>query len=308
MHHHATLERPCATAVVAHDESAHRRAANGALAVSAVGLGVAGSLELGLALLTGSVGLLGDAIHNLSDVSTSLVVFFGFWLSKRAPSARYPTGYERAEDLAGLGVAAVIWASAVFAGLESYRKLVGQGTTTHLGWGMAAATIGILANQLVAGYKRRVGRRIQSATLLADAHHSRLDAASSLGALVGVVGVWLGYRWADPVAGFAVTLFIVRVGWEVTSALLRRLMDGVDPHEMEVASGAARAVPGVVGAHARGRWTGRTLRIDVDAYLDEHDTTREATRIARAIEAAVYDAVPRARQVRVLFSTLPDRA
>jgi hypothetical protein len=78
--------------------------------------------------------------------------------------------------------------------------------------------------------------------------------------------------------------------------------------KMEVASGAARAVPGVVGAHARGRWTGRTLRIDVDAYLDEHDTTGEATRIARAIEAAVYDAVPRARQVRILFSTLPDRA
>jgi len=73
-----------------------------------------GGIELVLALFTGSVALLGDALHNLSDVSTSLVVFLGFKLSKRQASARFPYGLERAEDLAGLGVALVIWASPVF--------------------------------------------------------------------------------------------------------------------------------------------------------------------------------------------------
>src|SRR5713226_8162014 len=110
-----------------HDEARereHRAAANRAVAVSAVGLALTGAIELAIALLTGSVALLGDALHNLSDVSTSLVVFLGFKLSERRPSKRYPYGFERAEDLAGLGVAMVIWASAFFAGYQSYEKLI----------------------------------------------------------------------------------------------------------------------------------------------------------------------------------------
>jgi cation diffusion facilitator family transporter len=140
-----------------------RRAANRAVAVSAIGLGATGLIELLLAVLTGSVGLLGDAIHNLSDVSTSAVVFLGFRLSRRPASERYPYGLEWAEDLAGIGIAAVIWASAAFAGYESIRKLIGHGPTTHVGAGIAGAVIGIVGNPAVARYKLVVGRRIDSA-------------------------------------------------------------------------------------------------------------------------------------------------
>ena len=128
-------------------------------------------------MLTGSVGLLGDAIHNLSDVSTSAVVFLGFRLSRRPATECYPYGLERAEDLAGVGIAAVIWASAAFAGYESIRKLIGHGHTSHVGAGIAGAIIGILTNQAVARYKLTTGRRIGSATLVADARHSWLDGA-----------------------------------------------------------------------------------------------------------------------------------
>jgi hypothetical protein len=100
------------------------------VAVSAIGLGATGLAELLLAVLTGSVGLLGDAIHNLSDVSTSAVVFLGFRLSRRPATEHYPYGLERAEDLAGIGIAVVIWASAAFAGYESIRKLIGHGHTS----------------------------------------------------------------------------------------------------------------------------------------------------------------------------------
>jgi cation diffusion facilitator family transporter len=206
----------------------HRRDANRAIGVSAIGLAITGGVELALAIVTGSVALLGDALHNLSDVSTSAVVFLGFRVSRRLPTERYPYGYERAEDLAGLGVALVIWLSAAFAGFESYRKLVsGEGTT--LVWvGMAGATLGIIGNLGVARYKAVVGGRIGSVTLLADARHSWLDAVTSLGALVGLGVVATGHRWGDPIAGFAVTLFILHVGYEVTADVVHHLMDGVD--------------------------------------------------------------------------------
>jgi cation diffusion facilitator family transporter len=116
MHKTSGVRDPAATFPLARnrDDTRDRHEANRAVAVSAIGLAATGVVELLLAILTGSVGLLGDAIHNLSDVSTSAVVFLGFRVSKRPASERYPYGLERAEDLAGIGIAVVIWASAVF--------------------------------------------------------------------------------------------------------------------------------------------------------------------------------------------------
>jgi cation diffusion facilitator family transporter len=280
-----------------HDEEGHRREANRAVGVSAVGLALTGGLELLLALFTGSVALLGDALHNLSDVSTSAVVFLGFRISKRPPTAAYPYGYERAEDLAGLGVALVIWLSAVFAGYESYLKFVHNAGTAHVGIGIAGAAFGILGNQVVARYKGRVGRRIQSATLQADAKHSWLDALSSLGALIGLLIVATGRPWGDPIAGFVVTLFIVQVGFTVTREILHHLMDGVDPVDVRAARDAALRVEGVRDVVVRGRWMGRSLVLDIEARLDPDLSLQTAERIGSRVRSAVFDAVPAARRV-----------
>jgi cation diffusion facilitator family transporter len=285
------------TAAPPRDDAAHRRAANRAVAVSAAGLALTGAVELAIALVTGSVALLGDAIHNLSDVSTSLVVFLGFWVSKKAATRAYPYGYERAEDLAGLGVALVIWASAVFAGYESYQKLIHHTATTSIPLGMAAAVLGIIGNQAVAAYKRRVGRRINSLTLLADARHSWLDAIASLGALAGLALVAAGQRWGDPIAGFAITLFICHVGYEVTGEITRHLMDGVEPAQLAAAEQAATAIGGVTAAAARGRWMGRTLILDLEAHLDPALTLADAQHVIRGIDQAVHAAVPEAGHV-----------
>jgi cation diffusion facilitator family transporter len=288
-----------------HDEKEHREAANRAIGISAIGLALTGGFELALAIYTGSVALLGDALHNLSDVSTSLVVFLGFRVSKRKPTKRYPYGYERAEDLAGLGVALVIWASAAFAGIQSYQKLVHNSGTTHLVPGMVAAVVGVIGNQVVARYKSRVGKRIQSATLIADAKHSWLDAISSVGALLGLVAVYFGLRWGDPVAGFAVTLFIAHVGYEVTIEIAHHLMDGVDEDDILTATEAARSVKGIEQVEVRGRWMGRSLLLEIEAQMAGPTTLSEAQRVGVEVEERVRNAVPAARQVRYLARPEP---
>jgi len=264
------------------------------VAVSAAGLAATGLIELLLAVLTGSVGLLGDAIHNLSDVSTSAVVFLGFRLSRRPPTERYPYGLERAEDLAGIGIAVVIWASAAFAGFESVRKLIEHGHTAHVGAGIAGAALGIAGNQAVARYKLIVGKRINSATLVADARHSWLDALSSAGALAGLVAVAVGQPWGDPVAGLAVTAFIGHVGYEVTSDVAHRLADGIDPAVITTAEAAAGSVPGVLHAHARARWTGRTLRVEIEGWVDPSLPARDADAIGRQVADAIGEQLPEA--------------
>ncbi len=143
------------------DDADERRQANRAVVVSVVGLGVTGLVELLLAVLTGSVGLLDDAIHNLSDVSTSAVVFLGC------------------------------------------RKLVEHGHTAHVGAGILGALLGIAGNQVVARYKLRVGKWINSATLIADARHFWLDALLSAGALAGLIAVAPGSRGAPRWPGWS---------------------------------------------------------------------------------------------------------
>jgi len=274
------------------DDVQERRDANRAIAVSAIGLAATGIVELLLAIVTGSVGLLGDAIHNLSDVSTSAVVFLGFRLSRKGPTDRYPYGLDRAEDLAGIGIAIVIWASAAFAGYESVRKLADHGTTSHVTLGIVGAVLGIVGNQVVARYKLIVGRRINSATLVADARHSWLDALSSAGALVGLVAVALGFRLGDPIAGIAVTLFICHVGYEVTKDVVHRLADGVDPAVITSAETAAGSVPGVIHAHVRARWTGRTLRVEIEGWVDPDLPAREADAMGRLVADSLSRQLP----------------
>ena len=276
------------------------------MAVSAVGLGLTGLAELLVAVLTGSVGLLGDAIHNLSDVSTSAVVFLGFRLSRRPPTEKYPYGLERAEDLAGIGIAVVIWASAAFAGFESVRKLLEHGRTSYVGAGIAGAVLGIVGNQVVARYKLAVGKRINSATLIADARHSWLDALSSAGALAGLVAVALGQSWGDPVAGLAVTAFICHVGYEVTSDVLRRLADGVEPEVITKAEAAAGSVPGVIHAHARARWTGRTLRVEIEGWVDPGLAARDADALGRVVAGQISRQLPEAGSLAWSTRAAPD--
>ncbi len=272
-----------------------RRDANRAVGVSALGLALTGAFELAFALISGSVALLGDALHNLSDVSTSLVVFIGFRVSRRPATDRYPYGYERAEDLAGVGIALVIWGSAALAAVESVLKLLHHGRTVDAGWALAAALIGIVGNQVVARYKLHVGRRIGSATLIADAKHSWLDALSSAGAAAGLVGVLAGLRWADGVAGLLVTGFICHVGWEVTSDVIHRLLDGADPDVIVAAESAAAQVPGVRHVHVRARTTGRILRLEVEGWVDADTTVQESDALGQRVADAVIEAVPAMR-------------
>src|SRR5712691_8235780 len=129
---------------------------------------------------------------------------------------------------------------------------------------MLAATIGIIGNQLVARYKLRVGRAIKSAPLIVDARHSWLDAIASAGALAGLIGVALGLRVADPIAGFAITLLIIHIGIDATKDVSSRLMDENDEEVAEAIRAAAEEIPGVAQvSDVRARWLGREVEARV---------------------------------------------
>ncbi len=281
-------------------DEANRQRAMRAIVVSSLGLLATSAFELFITVLSGSVALLSDALHNLGDVFTTVGVYFGFRASRKQPTGRYPYGYGRAEDLAGIVILLTIWTSAGLAGWQSYDKLVSGRGTTHLTLGMLAATIGIVGNQLVARYKLRVGRAIKSAPLIVDARHSWLDAIASAGALVGLIGVALGLRVADPIAGFAITLLIIHIGIAATKDVASRLMDENDEEVAEAIRAVAAQVPDVVEvSDVRARWLGREVEARVLVRLSATMAFVQVHEVAHRVQETVRAQIPDVREVLV---------
>src|SRR3990172_7879516 len=172
-----------------------------ALKVSLVGLLITAIFQVFIVAISGSVALLADTLHNFSDALTAVPLWLAFSLARRARNRRYTYGYGRAEDLAGAFIVLMIFASALVVFYESIQKILHPQPLSNIGWVAVAAVIGFLGNELVAIFRIRVGRQIGSAALVADGLHARVDGFTSLGVLVGVIGVWLGFPWADPLVG-----------------------------------------------------------------------------------------------------------
>lgn len=262
--------------------------------VSLAMLGVTALLQALVVVLSGSVALFGDTLHNLADALTAVPLGLAFLVGRRAATRRYTYGYGRAEDLAGIVIVAFIAASAVAAGWAAIDRLRHPAEISFLGVVAIAAVIGFLGNEAVAQLRIRVGKRIGSAALVADGLHARTDGFTSLAVLLSAGGVALGWDWADPVVGLAITVAIVVVGAQAAREVYRRLMDAVDPSLVDAVEATLRGTGGVVDVGSvRLRWIGHRLRAECEIVVDAHLTVVEAHAIAVDAEHRLIHEVPR---------------
>lgn len=265
-----------------------------AVKISLVALLVTAAFQVAIVVVSGSVALAADTIHNFSDALTAVPLWIAFALGTRAATRRYTYGFGRAEDLAGLFVVSMIALSAAVAGYEAVMRLIHPMQIAQLGWVAAAGVVGFLGNELVALYRIRVGRRIGSAALVADGLHARTDGFTSLAVVLGAAGVALGYPLADPVIGLVITVAILAVLRTAVRDVFRRLMDGVDPSLVDAAETALAAQPEVRAVRSvRLRWIGHRLHADAELDIDPGISLSEAHRIAHVAEHELTHAVPK---------------
>lgn len=263
------------------DDAAGRQA----LFISLGGLGLTAVIQAVVVVVSGSVALLGDSLHNVADGLTALPLLVAFTLARRPANKRYTYGYGRAEDLAGLFVIAMITLSSALAAYEAIDRLVHPRAVSHL-WAVAlAALVGFAGNEIVARYRIAVGRRIGSAALVADGLHARTDGFTSLAVLLGAGGVALGWRWADPAVGLLITVAILGVLRSAMRQVGARLMDAVDPGLVDQATATIASVEGIdaVG-ELRLRWIGHNLRAEADITVAPDLTVAQAHDLAHHAE------------------------
>jgi cation diffusion facilitator family transporter len=265
-----------------------------------VGLGLTAAFQVVIYLMSGSVSLLADTIHNASDALTAVPLWIAFTLGKRRPTERYTYGYGKVEDVAGVIVVLMIAASAFFAGYESVQRLFNPSIPSNLIWVAVAAVVGFIGNEAVAIFRIRVGNEIGSAALVADGQHARVDGLTSLAVLAGAVGIWLGFPLADPIVGLLITVAILFIVKDTAIVMWHRILDAVDP---ELVSGIKHAAAGVVGAadvhEVRVRWLGHRLEAEMHITVDEDLPTKESHAIAEEVRHALFHAQPKLAVVTV---------
>jgi len=248
---------------------------------SFVGLMITAIFQVFIVLATGSIALLADTIHNFGDATTAIPLWLAFKLARRKPSQRFSYGFGRVEDLAGLIIIQLILFSAVVAAYESIDRFLNPRAVENL-WAVAvAAILGFAGNEIVAIFRIRVGREINSAALVSDGYHARVDGFSSLAVLFSVLGIWLGFPLADPIVGVAITILILRIVWTSGKPVISRLLDGTDPEikdEIRHAVAHARGVREIT--EVRVRWLGHRLHAEINLAVGPDETVSEAHAIA----------------------------
>ena len=262
--------------------------------ISLAVLGVTAAVQAAVTALSGSVALLGDTLHNAADALTALPLAVAFIAGRRPATRRYTYGYGRAEDLAGIAIVALILASSALAAYEAVSRLAHPQRVSDLVAVAAAALVGFIGNELVAQYRITTGRKIGSAALVADGLHARTDGFTSLAVLLGAGGTALGWDWADPAVGLAITAAILAVLYQAAREVGRRLMDAVDPGLVDQAERTLKAVPGVLDVGpVRLRWVGHQLRAECEIVVSGDITARAAHDVAVSAEHDLMHALPR---------------
>ena len=270
-----------------------------AVKISLVALLVTSGLQVSVVLVTGSVALLADTIHNFADALTAVPLWIAFVLGRRVANKRYTYGYGRSEDLAGLFVLVMIALSSALAAWQSIDRLLHPQSVSNLGLLALAGVIGFVGNELVALYRIRVGKEIGSAALIADGYHARTDGLTSLAVVLGALGIYLGFPQSDAIVGLLITVAILWVLKGAAVQVFARLMDAVDPALTEAVERAA-AQPGVVEVtSARLRWIGHRIEAEAHVTVDRNLTTFQSHAIAETVRHAIFHDVQKISDVIV---------
>lgn len=273
---------------------------------SFVGLMITAVFQVFVVALSGSVALLADTIHNFGDAVTAVPLWIAFLFARRKPSARFPYGLGKVEDIAGAVIVLIILFSAVVAAYESVIRFIHPQPIQFLGGVVVASIVGFIGNEAVALFRIRVGREINSVALIADGYHARVDGWTSLAVLGGAVGVWLGFPLADPLIGLGISIAIFGIVWQSARAVTIRALDGIEPdtiHEIEHAVQRVTGIERVVEIKAR--WLGHKLRAEVGISLAPAMSVEEASGVIQQVRQELHEHMPHLAGVVVYFDSGP---
>lgn len=190
-------------------------------------------LKLIAGSISGSISIISEAIHSMSDFLASILTFFAVMKSSEPADKTHPFGHGKYEDMSGFIEGGLIIFAGMFIIWEACKKLFFHQTIeVDTSLGIAVMLFAVVANIIVSTYLFKVAKKSDSVSLHADGEHLRTDVYSSLGVLLGLVLIKLtGVAILDPIIAILVAIFVLKAGFEISKETLNNLLDGTLPIE-----------------------------------------------------------------------------
>lgn len=190
-------------------------------------------LKLIAGSISGSISIISEAIHSMSDFLASVLTFFAVMKSSEPADKTHPFGHGKYEDMSGFIEGGLIIFAGMFIIWEACKKLFFHQTIeVDTSLGIAVMLFAVVANIIVSTYLFKVAKKSDSVSLHADGEHLRTDVYSSLGVLLGLVLIKLtGVAILDPIIAILVAIFVLKAGFEISKETLNNLLDGTLPIE-----------------------------------------------------------------------------
>lgn len=260
--------------------------------------------KLMVGLYSHSNALISDAIHSASDVFSTLVVMIGIKLSSKESDKEHPYGHERLECVAALILSMVLFVTGVEIGLVAVKSIFTGSYLVSQTPGLLAliaTIISIVVKELMFWYTRHYAKKIDSNALMADAWHHRSDAFSSIGALIGICGVLLGYPIMDSIASLVIFVFIAKAAFDIFKDAVNKLVDrSCDEALEEQIYNCVIENENVIAVDLlQSRVFGNKIYIDLEIQLNGDYTLNEAHFIAESIHDSIELKFPNVKHIMV---------
>ncbi len=266
------------------------------VAFGSVGVGVVlVAAKLVVGVLTGSLGILSDAAHSFLDLAASAFTLFAVRASRKPADREHPYGHGRTENLAAFAEGVLLIFTAAAIAFEAIRRLATGGVEVNpAGYAFVLLIATLVIESVRAAILRRVGQQASSEALLADATNRLSDVLSTVGVIVGLLGVRFGLPWADSVAALLVAGIIARaagmIAWRSGDILIDRAPAGAE----ETLRNAIRGVDGVREVRAvRVRRSGPNLLGDASIATGRMLSVEAASALVKDVKAKAHQAMPR---------------
>ena len=219
-----------------------------------------------------SQSVVADGIHSLSDSATDIAVLVGLKYWNEPPDLCHPYGHRRIETMVTVVIGLALASAGIFLGSEAVEKFRSGGYVVPAAVTLAVAVISVVVKELLFRWTYRVGEKLKSSALKANAWHHRSDSFSSIAVALAIGMALIDPKWAilDPVAALAVGVFIIQAAWKITTPALRELADaGATAEDLKNIEKLVLEVDGVVSVHAlRSRFHGAGLQVDLHIQVD----------------------------------------
>jgi len=263
-------------------------------------------LKLVVGFLNGSVALVADGVHSLSDLSTDIIVIFGHYFGSKKPDRNHPYGHGRIETLSAILIALFLIVSGAMM-IFYAASTIGKITPKQPGLAtLIAASVSVFVKELLYRITRKVSIVCNSAALYANAWHHRSDALSSIAVFIGVLSIRFGFSYGDQIAAIAVGLMIIMVGLRITASCLGEFTDkAVDEETVGHIEDIIKSNKQIRQWHKlRTRTIGREIFLDLHILVDPALNITDAHRVAETLEDTIHEQL--VRPVNITVHIEPD--